>query len=391
VNQEIVNDALASGRTLVIWFHDECTFYANDRRIVRWVHRDEKAVPRTKGEGASLMVADFVSADYGWLTSTDNSSSTRILFKAGKQREGYFTNSDILAHASAAMNILDKDYANEEHVLVFDNATTHLKREEDALSATKMPKFTPAIGKNWGVEVDELDEDCNVVHGTNGKVLKMRVNMVNAKYADGCPQSLYWPEDHARVGVFKGMAAILQERGFANALTLRAQCKDFKCTDNTVNCCCRRILYNQPDFVNVPSKLERMCKPRGYQVMFLPKFHCELNFIEQCWGYSKRLYRQYPASSKEADLERNVLMALDSVPLVVMRRSVLPLSCQCSLHNSFNLSHSFATRARRFIDAYAKGLQGKGAAWAAKKYRGHRVLPESILAEFDEVEKAGKP
>ena len=44
-NQEIVNDALASGRTLVIWFHDECTFYMNDRRIVCWVHIDEKAVP----------------------------------------------------------------------------------------------------------------------------------------------------------------------------------------------------------------------------------------------------------------------------------------------------------------------------------------------------------
>ena len=73
----------------------------------------------------------------------------------------------------------------------FDNATTHLKCKEDALSATKMPKFTPAMGKNWGVEVDKLDEDCNMVHGTNGKVLKMHVNMVNAKFVDGCPQSLY--------------------------------------------------------------------------------------------------------------------------------------------------------------------------------------------------------
>ncbi|KAG1891993.1 hypothetical protein F4604DRAFT_2865 [Suillus subluteus] len=51
-------------------------------------------------------------------------------------------------------------------------------------------------------------------------------------------------------------------------------------------------------------------------------FHCELNFIEQCWGYAKRIYRQYPTSSKEVDLERNVLSALESVPLDSMRRCV---------------------------------------------------------------------
>jgi hypothetical protein len=33
-NQEIVNQALQSGCTLVIWFHDESTFYTNDQQIV---------------------------------------------------------------------------------------------------------------------------------------------------------------------------------------------------------------------------------------------------------------------------------------------------------------------------------------------------------------------
>ena len=46
----------------------------------------------------------------------------------------------------------------------------------------------------------------------------------------------------------------------------------------------------------------------------------------------------------------------------------------------------FATRACRFMDAYQKGLTGKQAAWAAKKYRGHRVLPAGIL---DALDKAG--
>ncbi|KAG1718330.1 hypothetical protein EDB19DRAFT_1798561 [Suillus lakei] len=68
-------------------------------------------------------------------------------------------------------------------------------------------------------------------------------------------------------------------------------------------------------------------------------------------------------SSKEDDLERNVLSALDSIPLSTMRK--------------------FAIRSRRFIDAYDKGLTGTQAAWAIKKYHGHRVLPDSIMRDFD--------
>jgi transposase len=39
--------------------------------------------------------------------------------------------------------------------------------------------------------------------------------------------------------------------------------------------------------VLVESLLETYCKSCGVNVIFLPKFHCELNFIEQCWGYAK--------------------------------------------------------------------------------------------------------
>ncbi|KZT67917.1 hypothetical protein DAEQUDRAFT_728411 [Daedalea quercina L-15889] len=44
----------------------------------------------------------------------------------------------------------------------------------------------------------------------------------------------------------------------------------------------------------------------------------------------------------------------------------------------------FFIRTQRFMDAYRKGLTGKQALWATKKYHGHCVLPESILAELDE-------
>jgi hypothetical protein len=37
------------------------------------------------------------------------------------------------------------------------------------------------------------------------------------------------------------------------------------------------------------------------------------------------------------------------------------------------------------MDAYRKGLNGKQAAWAAKKYRGHRMIPDSILEDLEKA------
>ncbi|KJA18139.1 hypothetical protein HYPSUDRAFT_45596 [Hypholoma sublateritium FD-334 SS-4] len=71
-----------------------------------------------------------------------------------------------------------------------------------------------------------------------------------------------------------------------------------------------------------------------------------------------------PESSREDQLEKNALDSLECIPLDTMRK--------------------FANRARRFMDAYDRGLNGRQAAWAARKYHGHRVLPESIM---DELEK----
>jgi hypothetical protein len=38
------------------------------------------------------------------------------------------------------------------------------------------------------------------------------------------------------------------------------------------------------------------------------------------------------------------------------------------------------------MDGYQRGLNGKQAAWANKKYHGHCMLPESILGELDAAE-----
>jgi hypothetical protein len=43
----------------------------------------------------------------------------------------------------------------------------------------------------------------------------------------------------------------------------------------------------------------------------------------------------------------------------------------------------FAMRSRQFMDAYSRGLNDRQAAWAARKYRGHRILPEAIMDELE--------
>jgi hypothetical protein len=47
------------------------------------------------------------------------------------------------------------------------------------------------------------------------------------------------------------------------------------------------MLYSQPDFALAESKLETLCKQQGFNILFLLKLHCEINFIEQCWGKVK--------------------------------------------------------------------------------------------------------
>ncbi|KAG2030694.1 hypothetical protein BDR03DRAFT_936585 [Suillus americanus] len=250
------------------------------------------------------MVADFISADYRFLHSKDGSESTQVLFRAGKARDSYLTNQNITAHAAKAMNILEKDYPNEDHVLIFDNVSTHLKRADNAQRA---------------------------------------ITYMGGQLPNRNLQSLYFPKGpNNKAGWFKGMSQILVEWGF-------------KCPVGRKNdCCCCRLMYSHPDFANVESVLEALCTARGFNVIFLPKFH---------W-FAKWIYCMKDSSSSAAALEKNIVDSLDAVPMLTIQQ--------------------FSIRSARFIDTYHKGLDGTQAAWVVKKYHGHRILPTSNMKEFDE-------
>lgn len=207
-----------------------------------------------------------------------------------------------MEQVKTAVDIFEERYGpNATALFMFDNATTHQKQAPDALSSRHMPK-------NGGWNSKTAPE-----------------YMRPGKLPDGTSQNFYHPNPDPtsnKPGLFKGMAQILVERGFTNAPKLPAQCEGFKCVDQSLSarCCCRRILYNQPDFRAQESALTEYLKNRGHLVMYYPKFHCELNFIEQYWGAAKQRYRVLPRTSNLKEMEENVLKCLDGVPLRSIRR-----------------------------------------------------------------------
>jgi len=200
--------------------------------------------------------------------------------------------------------------------------------------------------------------------------------------ADGQVQDFYFPDDHTQYpGYFKGMEQIIRERGlWPPSGTLLAQCEGFKCEGGRTDCCCRRLLFSQPDFINQRSRLEEFITSRGHICDFYPKYHCELNFIEQYWGAVKFRYRGFGTRpSNINEMEKRVLKCLDDIPILQIRRFV---NCDSFYSEQANIKYRYANRSARYMDAYAKGLTGADAIWANRKYRGHRTLPANILSEI---------
>ena len=57
----------SDSRPLILVTHDESIFFQNDERTTCWSHQDSRPSPKPKGDGQSLMVSDFLTAEWGRL------------------------------------------------------------------------------------------------------------------------------------------------------------------------------------------------------------------------------------------------------------------------------------------------------------------------------------
>jgi hypothetical protein len=136
-------------------------------------------------------------------------------------------------------------------------------------------------------------------------------------------QSFYFPDDHPTMpGWHKGMEQIIYEHGLWPKGGLLAACPSFKCPKGCVDCCCRHLLFIQPDFISQKPELQEFIESHGHLCDFYPKYHCELNFIEQYWGAAKHRFRVAGCASTINEMEKKVIDCLDGVSVDHIQRFV---------------------------------------------------------------------
>ena len=201
----------------------------------------------------------------------------RVMIQPGKHKDDYWGTQTMAAQTVEAVNAFEIMAPGCVAVFCFDCSTGHTGFAPDALNANVLlvgdfsdaKKIPSPSRKGWFLR--------------DGKRVEQDMNVDT-------------PSGIQR----KGMESILKERGlWRNGLI--GHCKTCAsesargfqglADDGRRNCCMRKILLNEPDFLEQKPLIEEYITSRGHICVFYPKFHCELNFIELFWGYIKRKLR----------------------------------------------------------------------------------------------------
>lgn len=334
---------------------DETVFEANDGRR-RNVHTFEgQPTVMKKGKGQSLHVSEFVSEETGPLKLTmqqveDNPwcpDESAVFLKIGKNADGYWKSEHVLDQViERAIPIFEITHPGCQALFLFDQSTVHSKWAADALRVNNMnlqPGGSQAAMRDGWFEKDGVNHT---------QPMSFPANHSNPKHA----------------GKPKGMKQVLLERGLWIS-GMNKECSKCTSSDNIEkhdmsrrDCCAKRILSTQPDFLEQKPLIIEEIKKRGHLATFLPKCHPELNFIESYWAFAKNYARKHCNYTWQG-LLKTVPEALRSVSLSLIRK--------------------LARRSWRHMDAYTKGLSAKLAELAVRKFHGHRRIAESYLRELD--------
>jgi hypothetical protein len=143
-------------------------------------------------------------------------------------------------------------------------------------------------------------------------------------------------------------------------------CKKPNCDLDATTCCTTHILSRQPDFQEQKSLVQEVMEAAGHICIFLPKFHCELNFIEFFWGAMKKYLREH-CDYTYSGLQKNIPDALKLVDVLTIQK----------------WEHQMIR-----LDAYREQKGTKEAQIQVKKFgtrkqKSHRWVGEMVARVFD--------
>jgi transposase len=127
-------------------------------------------------------------------------------------------------------------------------------------------------------------------------------------------------------------------------------------------CCASFVLSHEPDFLAQEEWLTQVVHKAGFEIIFYPKYHCELNYIEMVWGWAKGHHRR-TCTYNYKDLKERLPKTFDDLLDVSFVRKVF--------------QHCL-----RFMSGYREKLEGPLLDYAMRKYTSHRVVPIGVAEEL---------
>ena len=241
---------------IIIQYHDESCFHANDEAQNLWLWEGEQPLHK-KGWGRLIHVSDFINKEDDRLMLLDENGQIicdawKIIYP-GSNGDPWWDNKQLMEQMTSAIEIFEAAHPDCQALFVFNQSSAHGSLPDDALKAFEMNK------SDGGAQCRQ----CNTTIPDSNPDPQFQSQ----------PQSMT-----TATGKQKGLQAILKERGF-DVSRLKAKCKPV-CPFESKGCCMARLLSQQDDFVHQESMLETCIKAAGHECIFLPKFHCKLNPIE---------------------------------------------------------------------------------------------------------------
>jgi hypothetical protein len=265
---EILPVLLPNGRQLVLITHDESTFYCNEGKKLFWMENGKKKL-LPKSKGTSIMISGFICPCHGFMSAEIDGTTLKsfLMFQAGTQREGWFTNRDLVNQIKYCVPLFNHLHPNCDILLAFDNSTTHRAKAPDGVDATC-------------INLGDGGKNCTALMRNGWYINAHGIKVIQAM--------------HYEDGKEKGIKQILIERDLfkdSEGNNLKLECKDGK--DKvprnerkviTEKRCARYVLSQQPDFLEQEPWLVEVCKNANMSIIFYPKYHCD--YLGICEGIS---------------------------------------------------------------------------------------------------------